>query len=652
MSPNSMPDTPPKMTQDEIPSSETSLGPTGSETEEFYAYQRSNPGLEKTEYLEWFQSRFHKEIELRRRRLDQPSDLEFMVIKKRSKYRDRIGEESTELCRHSELHPQKTYRELAEWFQDRFGKEIDITAISRALKRSRQSEANEAYFHQEYPDQTPPAAKRGRRSLGNYIAVPASAPPVQHSIAVDTPSKESTSWEQSPASRSAQSDVKREKHDNQPTSQHLLRPIRPHQQQQPHQQHRDDQNNAPPQQYLRSQGPASPQFPLPSISQIQSQPTANVSVRGAPSVLQGSEWVSPNSATPGTSKDIHVPQMERIATLQQHCSTVTPPSANHINASVQHLNSRQPSPHASPENPQGHHPSQPRTNNPIPIGLQSTSTCSLVSQLSSSAPRYLDTAQRQAHFNNAMQQHMRGLEGISGLYAQMEGLVNDKTEAYNILQEEHAKLLSEHTKVLDERDRLRTWGMDLQQGNLELQEFERKSNEFERKYYEARHQLSQAQKENRDLRQNDRGAIEDRQKKLAQRDRQITSTSQLLDNNSTDYSGNAQDTQQGSLKINKGLDKWVGRLLEENLRHDKQLKILVQALESAGVKDWSERIHEIKTYVCGMEESRRAKESEWKEFMDTGSIRISPVPGSANEDEGDSGRSDHVQLLLNPEKGT
>jgi hypothetical protein len=125
-----MPDTPPKMTQDEIQSSETSLGPTGSETEEFYAYQRSNPGLEKTEYLEWFQNRFHKEIELRRRRLDQPSDLEFMVIKKRSKYRDRIGEESTELCRHSELHPQKTYRELAEWFQDRFGKEIDITAIS------------------------------------------------------------------------------------------------------------------------------------------------------------------------------------------------------------------------------------------------------------------------------------------------------------------------------------------------------------------------------------------------------------------------------------------------------------------------------------------------------------------------------------------
>jgi DNA repair exonuclease SbcCD ATPase subunit len=250
-----------------------------------------------------------------------------------------------------------------------------------------------------------------------------------------------------------------------------------------------------------------------------------------------------------------------------------------------------------------------------------------------------------------MQQHMRGLEGISGLYTQMEGLVNDKTEAYNRLQEEHAKLLSEHTKVLDERDRLRTWGMDLQQGNLELQEFERKANEFERKYYEARHQLSQAQKENRDLRQNDRGAIEDLQNKLAQRDRQITNAVQSLDNNGTDYSGNAQDIQQCSLKINKGLDKWVGHLLEENLWHDKQLKILVQALESAGVRDWSERIHEIKTYVSGMEESRRAKEAEWKQFMDTGNLRISPVPGTANEDERDSGRSDNVQLLLNPEKG-
>jgi len=117
------------MTQDEN-SPEVFLGPTGSETEEFYSFQRSHPGLEKAEYLEWFQKRFHKEIELRRRRSDQPSDLEFMVIKKRSKYRERIGEESAELCRHSELYPHKTYRELAEWFQDRFGKEIDITAIS------------------------------------------------------------------------------------------------------------------------------------------------------------------------------------------------------------------------------------------------------------------------------------------------------------------------------------------------------------------------------------------------------------------------------------------------------------------------------------------------------------------------------------------
>ena len=118
------------MTQDEE-SGEGFLGPTGSETEEFYSYQRSHPGRDKAEYLDWFQQRFHKEIELRRRRSDQPSDLEFMVIKKRSKYRERIGEESAELCRFSELHPDKTYRELAEWFRDRFSKEIDITAVSR-----------------------------------------------------------------------------------------------------------------------------------------------------------------------------------------------------------------------------------------------------------------------------------------------------------------------------------------------------------------------------------------------------------------------------------------------------------------------------------------------------------------------------------------
>ena len=127
--------TPPPMTQEES-NSEIFLGPTGSETEEFYSYQRKNPGLEKGQYLEWFQKRFHKEIELRRRRSDQPSDLEFMVIKKRSKYRERIGEESVELVAYSDANPHKTYRQLAEWFQKRFTKEIDITAISRMLKKA------------------------------------------------------------------------------------------------------------------------------------------------------------------------------------------------------------------------------------------------------------------------------------------------------------------------------------------------------------------------------------------------------------------------------------------------------------------------------------------------------------------------------------
>lgn len=123
------------MTHDEPSASPTAaevfLGPTGSETEEFYSYQRRHPGLDKSQYLNWFQGKFHKEIELRRRRSDQPSDLEFMVIKKRSKYRERIGEESSELVSYAEAHPQLTYRELAEWFQKKYGKEIDITAISR-----------------------------------------------------------------------------------------------------------------------------------------------------------------------------------------------------------------------------------------------------------------------------------------------------------------------------------------------------------------------------------------------------------------------------------------------------------------------------------------------------------------------------------------
>lgn len=110
---------------------EVFLGPTTQETDEFYAYQRDNPGKDKSEYLAWFEEKFGKEIELRRRRSDQPSDLEYMVIKKRSKYRERIGLESEKLLAYYEANPKKTYRELAAWFQKQFGKEIDITAISR-----------------------------------------------------------------------------------------------------------------------------------------------------------------------------------------------------------------------------------------------------------------------------------------------------------------------------------------------------------------------------------------------------------------------------------------------------------------------------------------------------------------------------------------
>ncbi|KAL7271749.1 hypothetical protein RUND412_005471 [Rhizina undulata] len=154
-------------------SREVFLGPTTGETEEFYAYQRLNPGKEKADYLEWFQEKFGKEIELRRRRSDQPSDLEYMVIKKRSKYRERIGVESEKLCAYSEANPDKTYRELASWFQDQFGKEIDITAISRALKRSRASEASSDGAPESMP--TPPPAKRGRRSNASIAAANALA---------------------------------------------------------------------------------------------------------------------------------------------------------------------------------------------------------------------------------------------------------------------------------------------------------------------------------------------------------------------------------------------------------------------------------------------------------------------------------------------
>lgn len=185
---------------------EVFLGPTTQETDEFYAYQRDNPGKDKSEYLAWFEEKFGKEIELRRRRSDQPSDLEYMVIKKRSKYRERIGLESEKLLAYYEANPKKTYRELAAWFQKQFGKEIDITAISRmcasndhnppdshgfyppglsdanvyvfslslgALKRNRLS--TEAGGDSP-PDSTgPPPAKRGRRSYGSAGANASSA---------------------------------------------------------------------------------------------------------------------------------------------------------------------------------------------------------------------------------------------------------------------------------------------------------------------------------------------------------------------------------------------------------------------------------------------------------------------------------------------
>ena len=110
---------------------EVFLGPTTAETDEFNAYQRENPGKEKAEYHQWFEGKFGKDIELRRRRSDLPSGVEYVVARKRSKYRERIGIESEELVTYYQKNHQKTYRELASWFQKQFGKEIDTTTVSR-----------------------------------------------------------------------------------------------------------------------------------------------------------------------------------------------------------------------------------------------------------------------------------------------------------------------------------------------------------------------------------------------------------------------------------------------------------------------------------------------------------------------------------------
>ncbi|TGZ80778.1 hypothetical protein EX30DRAFT_39079 [Ascodesmis nigricans] len=110
------------------------IGPTTAETEEFYAYQRQHPGMTKNELADWFMDKYKKAVELRRRRSDQPSDLEYMVIKKRAKYRERIPEgEMTELLKYATHNPDASYRQIADHFQSSWNRSIDPNTVQSML---------------------------------------------------------------------------------------------------------------------------------------------------------------------------------------------------------------------------------------------------------------------------------------------------------------------------------------------------------------------------------------------------------------------------------------------------------------------------------------------------------------------------------------
>lgn len=604
---------------------EVFLGPTTQETDEFYAYQRDNPGKDKSEYLTWFEDKFGKEIELRRRRSDQPSDLEYMVIKKRSKYRERIGLESEKLLAYYEANPKKTYRELAAWFQKQFGKEIDITAISRmcasndqippnscpsyfghdsniscfallgALKRNRNSADTGG---ESPPDSTgPPPAKRGRRSYGsaNASASSAGGPPQSSmpTFSVDISNRpHPESEEHTPKSR--------------PETPQIPADIAPF----PDRMAQDGlkieskpQNIQPAVYPARIRSAIPPESPSPLPPQAATHPQTPMwnPVNPSPSnfAAKGGKIAAkserPSTVPPSSHKESQ-PQISpaRPNPLPRvlRSNSVTKGSAPPI---IPVVNGNVPPPSESPEfrgpHVQQRHPGDDEMN------LEALRT------------RLTDVVTKKAQLHD----EMRILEAEIANNEKVMALRQYDLEIRRF-QEIEASFRQEHGRLQTEYDDLKAWNAEISRGNLQLQNIK-----------------AQLEADNQRLQDNNNtmaAEIQALSTKLAELREKMSKESNGTPTPNPGQSSVSAPDNRGSSSEKAELSSWLTAKFAKDAEKEEKLKRLVEDLNKAGWKDLEGRVQELVGFVNDMGAERQVQQAQWTaKLFPNGEAPVAAVNG-------------------------
>jgi hypothetical protein len=531
---------------------EVFLGPTTQETDEFYAYQRDNPGKDKSEYLAWFEEKFGKEIELRRRRSDQPSDLEYMVIKKRSKYRERIGLESEKLLAYYEANPKKTYR---------------------ALKRNRLSTEGGG---DSPPEMTgPPPAKRGRRSYGsaNTNASSAGGPPQSSmpTFSVDISNRPPPESEgHTPRSR--------------PETPQIPADIAPH----PGRMTQDGLKIEPkPQNIQPAAYPARIRSAIPPES---------------PSPLP-TEQTAPHPLTPmwnpvNPSPSNFAAKGGKIAAKSERPSTVPPSSHKESQPQISPARPNPP-PRILRSNSltKGSAPPVPVLNGNVPPPLESSEFRVPVQRHPAEDEMNLEglRARLQEVVSKKAQLHDEaGL--LETEIANNERMMLTRQFEMDVRRFE-AGYQSEIMKAQSEYEQLQQWSSELSRGNLQLQTIK-----------------TQLEDDNRRLQEDKNSMAIELQRMEAKLNEVMGQSKEPKDSRSpTPKSSQSTmlNTGEPSLKEKMEIGSWLTTKFANDAEKEEKLKRLVEDLNKAGWKDLEDRVQELVGFVNDMGAERQRQQSQW-----------------------------------------
>lgn len=250
----------------------------------------------------------------------------------------------------------------------------------------------------------------------------------------------------------------------------------------------------------------------------------------------------------------------------------------------------------------------------------------------------------QSRINSAMEKHLRSLEELKASTEDANAFIQNVSSHHVRWQEEVQNLAMERDTLLANNRDLRAWGDDLQRGNLELQQ-------FERKFHDASRHIAQIEDENRRLR-SDAELVSRLQANLAHREAQLANARMVLRQNGFDASGErASSVGPGERRTRRELDEWVSRGYADACRHEKELKVLVDGVESAGWKDLNGRLHTLKAYLAEMKREREQKEGEWKRYIGHIYGSQSPIPPSRDDAGDDADDEGEGKVIVNGIKG-